>query len=132
MNAGFFGNWTRQVRKGLLELAILSDIARHRMYGYEIEKRFCKSQGLLLSEGTIYMILRRFREQGFVKTRQARSADGPKRRYYELTTAGQQMLAQMNTYWHAIARQMDSLGKGRQSDRSTARSSHPVPPHQRR
>ena len=28
MNAGFFRNWTGQVRKGLLELAILRDIAR--------------------------------------------------------------------------------------------------------
>ena len=106
MNAGFFMNWTSQVRKALLELAILNDIGRRRMYGYEIEKKFCKSQGLLLSEGTIYMILRKFRRQGFVKTRQTRSPDGPKRRYYELTTT-QRTLAQMNAYWQAIGRQMD-------------------------
>jgi len=54
-------NWTSQVRKGLLELAILNDIGRRRMYGYEIERKFCKREDLLLSEGTIYMILRRFR-----------------------------------------------------------------------
>jgi PadR family transcriptional regulator PadR len=113
MNAGCFMNWTRQVRKGLLELAILNDIGRRRMYGYEIERKFCKSQGLLLSEGTIYMILRRFRQQGFVRTRQTRSPEGPKRRYYELTTAGEEMLAHMNSYWQAISRQVDSLGKGR-------------------
>jgi PadR family transcriptional regulator PadR len=113
MNAEFFSNWTRQVRKGLLELAILNDINRRRMYGYEIERKFGKAQGLLLSEGTIYMILHRLRRQGFVKTRQARSPDGPRRTYYELTTAGQEMLARMNGYWQAIARQVGSLGKGR-------------------
>ncbi len=113
MNAGFFMNWTSQVRKGLLELAILNDIGRRRMYGYEIEKKFCKREGLLLSEGTIYVILRRFRQQGFVKRRQVRSPDGPKRQYYELTAAGQETLAQMNAYWLAIGRQMDSIGQGR-------------------
>ena len=113
MNAGFFRNWTSQVRKGLLELAILRDIGRRRMYGYEMEKKFCKRDGLLLSEGTIYMILQRFRRQGLVKTRQTRSPDGPERRYYELTTAGRQTLARMNAYWQAIGRQMDSTGKGR-------------------
>jgi len=111
MTAGFFMNWTNQVRKGLLELAILNDVGRRRMYGYEIEKKFCKQEGLLLSEGTIYTILRRFRRQGFVKTRQTRSPDGPKRRYYELTPAGQETLAQMNAYWQAISGQMDSIGK---------------------
>ena len=59
------------------------------------------------------MILRRFRQQGFVKTRQTRSPDGPKRTYYELTAAGQETLAQMNAYWQAIGRQLDSIGKGR-------------------
>jgi PadR family transcriptional regulator PadR len=113
MNAGFFMNWTSQVRKGLLELAILNDVGRRRMYGYEIEKKFCKFTGLLLSEGTIYAILRRFRQQGFVKTRQARSPEGPKRRYYELTTAGHETLAQMNAYWQALAGQMDSIGRER-------------------
>jgi PadR family transcriptional regulator PadR len=113
MNAGFFMNWTSQVRKGLLELAILNDIGRRRMYGYEIERKFRKSQGLLISEGTIYTILRRFRRQGLVKTTQTRSPDGPKRRYYELTATGQETLVQMNTYWRAVGRQMDSVGKGR-------------------
>jgi len=113
MNAGFFMNWTSQVRKGLLELAILNDIGRRRMYGYEIERKFCKREGLLLSEGTIYMILRRFRQQGFVKTRQTRSPDGPKRTYYELTAAGQETLARMNVYGQAIGRQLHSIGKGR-------------------
>lgn len=113
MNAGFFRNWTGQVRRGLLELAILNDIACRRMYGYDIERKFGKAQGLLLSDGMIYLILRRFRRQGLVKTTQIRSPDGPKRKYYQLTAHGQETLAQMNTYWQAIGGQMDAIGKGR-------------------
>lgn len=113
MNVGFFKNWTRQARKGLLELAILRDISHRGMYGYEIERRFCKSQCLLLSGGTIYAILRRFRTGGLVKATQARSPDGPRRKYYELTMTGQETLVQMNAYWKAIGGQMAAIGKGR-------------------
>jgi PadR family transcriptional regulator PadR len=113
MNAAFFMNWTSQVRKGLLELAILNDIRHRRMYGYEIEREFCKSRGLLLSEGTIYVILRRLRRRGLVKTTRTRSSDGPKRRYYELTATGRETLARMNGYWQAIGRQMNSAGRSR-------------------
>jgi len=113
MNAEFFGNWTRQVRRGLLELAILNDIGYRRMYGYEIERKFARSQGLLLSDGSIYLILRRLRRQGLVKTTLTRSPDGPKRKYYQLTPHGEETLAQMNAYWQAVDGQMDAVGKGR-------------------
>jgi len=78
MNARFFENWTQQARKGFLELAILNDIGMRRMYGYEIERTFCQSRGLLLSEGTIYTILRRLRREHLVTTRQVKSPEGPR------------------------------------------------------
>jgi PadR family transcriptional regulator PadR len=113
MNVVFFKNWTNQARKGLLELAVLSDIRNRKMYGYEIERKFRKSEGLLISEGTIYNILRRFKQQGLVKTTQMKSPDGPKRKYYQLTRTGRETLAQMNTYWQAIKRQADFIERGK-------------------
>jgi PadR family transcriptional regulator PadR len=113
MNTIFFKNWTNQVRKGLLELTILNDIHNRRMYGYEIQRKFCKSEGLLMSEGTIYSILRRFKKQGLVTSYQAKSPDGPKRKYYRLTELGRQTLAQMNGYWQAIKQQADSIERGK-------------------
>jgi PadR family transcriptional regulator PadR len=113
MNAKFFDNWTNQIRKGFLELAILNDIRNRRMYGYEIERKFRKSQGLLLSSGTIYNILRRLRAQHLVETTETKSPDGPKRRYYRLTTTGHDTLAQMNNHWKAIKKQADFIERGR-------------------
>jgi len=113
MNAGFFNNWTNQTRKGVLVLNILNDVRNRRMYGYEIERKFRKSTGLLISEGTIYSILRRLRQQGLVRTIQTKSPDGPKRKYYRLTEAGRETLAQMNAYWQAIRRQADSIAQGK-------------------
>jgi PadR family transcriptional regulator PadR len=113
MNAEFFENWTNQTRRGVLELAILNDIRNRRMYGYEIEGRFCKSNGLILSRGVIYNILRRFKQQGLVKTNRIKSSEGPKRKYYELTRTGKSTLAQMNNYWRTLNRQADSIEKGK-------------------
>jgi len=113
MNAGFLNNWTNQTRKGILVLNILNDIRNRRMYGYEIQRKFRKSEGLLISEGTIYNILRRLKQQRLVKTTQSKSPDGPKRKYYELTNAGCEVLAQMNGYWQAIKHQADSIEQGK-------------------
>ena len=113
MNAAFFNNWTNQAHKGTLVLNILNDIRNRRMYGYEIERKFRKSTGLLISEGTIYAILRRLRQQGLVKTAQAKSPDGPKRKYYQLTNTGRETLAQMNILWQSIRRQADHIELGK-------------------
>jgi len=113
MNAEFFSNWTNQARKGLLELTILNDIRNRRMYGYEIERNFRKSKGVLISGGTIYNILRRFKQQGLVKTTEAKSPEGPRRKYYQLTASGRQTLIQMNIYWEALTQQADAIQKGK-------------------
>jgi len=113
MDANFVSNWTNQIRKGLLELTILNDIRNRRMYGYEIEKRLCKSHGLLLGNGTIYNILRRLKRRRLVKTVEGKSPDGPTRKYYQLTAAGRQTLAQMNGYWQAIKKQTEAIKEGR-------------------
>ena len=113
MNVGFFKNWCNQSRKGILELSILNDIRNRRMYGYEIERKFLKSCGLLLSDGTIYNILHRFKDQGLVQISQTKSPDGPKRKYYQLTDSGKETLIQMNVLWQSISRQADSIEKGK-------------------
>ena len=113
MNVAFFKNWTNQARKGILELSILNDIRNRRMYGYEIERKFRRSFGLLISEGTIYNILRRFKQNGLVQITQVKSPDGPKRKYYHLTDTGRETLAQMNIIWQSIRRQADSIERGK-------------------
>jgi PadR family transcriptional regulator PadR len=114
MNAPFFRNWSNQIHKGLLELDILNDIHNRRTYAYEIERKFRKSGGPQLSRGAIYKILKRFKQQRLVKTTVMKSPDGPKRKCYQLTVSGFEVLTQMNSYWLAIKQQTDSV---RQSNR---------------
>jgi len=112
MNANFFDNWTNQLRKGVLELCILNDILTRKMYGYDIAKKLCRTEGLIISEGVIYLILRRLRSNGLVEIFMQDSPEGPTRKYYKLTEKGREMVCQMNAYWDAIRNQTDSIQKG--------------------
>jgi len=113
MNSLFFRNWNNQIRKGILEFAILNDIRNRRMYAYEIERKFRKSQGLLLSQGAIYNILKRLKQQQLVRMTETKSPEGPKRKYYQLNKTGNETLALMNANWQAIKEQADSIEQGK-------------------
>ena len=114
MNNRFFDNWSTQLRKGMLELCVLNAIKGTSLYGYDIVRKLRSIKGLVISEGTIYPILSRLKREGFVQTTLKESTEGPARKYYELTSKGEQMLSQMNIYWKDIKTGTDLLkGKGK-------------------
>jgi PadR family transcriptional regulator PadR len=97
-----FDNWTTQLRKGLLDLCVLNAVGRERLYGYDIVRQLRDIRGLVISEGTIYPILSRFKRDGLVRTSLEESNEGPARKYYELTSAGRDLLGRMNNMWSTI------------------------------
>ena len=94
----FFDNWTVQVRKGLLELCILTALAEEERYGYELVKTLVAIPGLGVTEGTIYPLLSRLKLAGFVTSRLEESSSGPARKYYSLTKEGRRVMAAMHDY----------------------------------
>jgi PadR family transcriptional regulator, regulatory protein PadR len=111
METAFFNNWTTQLRKGILELCILSAIRSHCLYGYDIVKALRSIDGLMISEGTIYPILSRFKREGLVTTSLVESKEGPARKYYQLTPRGEQELARMQAYWEVIKNGVRTLSE---------------------
>ena len=105
----FLGNWTTQLRKGILELCILNAMRTARLYGYDIVKRLSDIEGLVIGEGTIYPILSRFKREGLVETTIEESPEGPARKYYRLTPRGEQYLSRMNQYWESLRNGADAL-----------------------
>lgn len=93
-----FGNWTVQVRKGVLDLCILNALEGRERYGYELVKELANLPGFGVTEGTLYPLLSRLRLQGLVKTRLEESSEGPARKYYSLTPAGRKVSALMDDY----------------------------------
>src|SRR5262245_56371852 len=107
----FFDNWTVQVRKGVLELCILTAMSGEERYGYALVKSLLAVPGLQVAEGSIYPLLSRLKQQGFVSTRLEESPDGPARKYYRLTAKGRSELQAMRTYFRGIVEALTTLEK---------------------
>lgn len=116
MDKRFFENWTTQLRKGLLEMCTLNAISVEPLYGYDIVRQLRKIEGLVISEGTIYPILSRFKREGLVKTTLKESDQGPARKYYQLTAAGEKLLQKMNSQWELVLRGVDDIQAGNKGD----------------
>lgn len=75
-----------QLKKGVLELCVLSLVTRKDYYGYELVNEISKN--IQISDGTIYPILRRLTQDGYFVTYLQESQEGPPRKYYKITDIG--------------------------------------------
>jgi PadR family transcriptional regulator, regulatory protein PadR len=108
-----YDNWMTQLRKGLLELAILNTIAPAPLYGYEIVRRLSDVDHLVITEGTVYPILSRLKNSGLVETYLEESQEGPPRKYYRVTARGRDDLYRMNQHWDSLHDAIGGLRKER-------------------
>jgi PadR family transcriptional regulator PadR len=109
----FYENWTTQLRKGLLELAILNVLGAGPLYGYEIVRRLGDADSLVITEGTVYPILSRLRNEQYVESYIEESTSGPPRKYYRLTARGRSELRKMNEHWERLHEGIGQLRKER-------------------
>ncbi|MGZ5477761.1 MAG: PadR family transcriptional regulator [Thermoanaerobaculia bacterium] len=113
MSDEFQLNWATQLRKGVLEFAILSALAGgNRLYGYELVRKLGSIDSLVVSEGTIYPILNRLKREAYVESTIEESSEGPARKYYQLTTRGRAQLQRMTDHWKRLQLGIDTLQKG--------------------
>ena len=72
-----------QFKKGALELCVLSQLKNADKYGYELTETI--SQEMELATGTLYMILKRLKDEDYVDVYSVESEGRPARKYYHLT-----------------------------------------------
>jgi PadR family transcriptional regulator PadR len=99
-----------QFKKGVLELCALALLAKKNRYGYELVNEISKT--ISISEGTIYPLLRRLKNDGFVTTYLEESSEGAPRKYYQLTKAGKEMEKELKEEWLTFVKQVNSFIKG--------------------
>ena len=87
-----------QLRKGVVEYCVLGLLAREPMYGWQLSETLT-AHGMIASIGTLYPVLGRLREKGFVTSFDEASDSGPVRKYYRLTDAGTSQLAAFRQQW---------------------------------
>ena len=98
-----------QLRRGVLEYCVLSLLSGTSLYAFDLVRRLSEADGMVISEGTIYPQLSRLRREGRVSTTWAESAEGPPRRYYALTPAGERALRAFTADWRRFRDTVDEL-----------------------
>jgi len=95
--------WVSQIRKGVVELAVLGLLASEARYGTQLVDDLAGHPGLAISAGTVYPLLARLRKAGLIDARWQESPVGPPRKYYSLTPSGAATLASMTLAWRSVS-----------------------------
>ncbi len=109
-------NKITQLRKGILELAILGALSNGRHYGYSLVRTIAGGSDIDLTEGTIYPILGRLAKEGLVQSEWVESSQGPPRKYYTLTPKGEEAFRVLEGEFRKLAAIVSNAQKGTAPD----------------
>jgi len=101
-----------QMRKGVLELCILSIISEKDAYASDIINKL-KDSKLIVVEGTLYPLLTRLKNDGLTTYRWEESKEGPPRKYHKITETGMSTLEDLNDNWQEMTKVINAILKKR-------------------
>src|SRR5688572_25184933 len=102
-------NQMTEMLKGTLEGIVLAVVAERPAYGYEITARL-RDQGFVdLVEGTVYALLVRIEQRGFVDVQKVPSEKGPPRKVYSINAQGRAQLDEFWRTWSFLAERIQQL-----------------------
>ena len=102
-----------QMRKGVIELCVLSVISDKEVYTSDILSKM-KEAELIVVEGTGYPLLTRLKNEGILKYKWEESTSGPPRKYYSLTDEGKKALTKLTSNWNNLSNSVNKLLKKEQ------------------
>ena len=97
-----------QMRKGILDYCILAILASGDSYAPAIIAELKKAE-MIVVEGTLYPILTRMKNAGYLTYRWEESPQGPPRKYYPLTTEGKEYLRSLDEAWDKLVDQINAI-----------------------
>ena len=103
-------NTKAQMRKGVLELCILSIISEGEIYPSEILDKLKESE-LIVKQGTIYPLLTRLKNSGLLNYSWKESTQGPPRKYYHITNDGREFLNGLIPTWNQMVHAVNQSTK---------------------
>ena len=102
-------NQMTEMLKGTLEGIVLAVLADRPAYGYEITARLRDEGFTDLVEGTVYALLARIEQRGFVDVEKVPSEKGPPRKVYSLNANGRAQLTEFWKTWSFLQTRIDRL-----------------------
>jgi len=102
-----------QLKRGLLDACLLAILAHGESYGYKIMQS--AERVMAIKESTLYAILRRMEQQGYLETWQ-QEHNGRLRKYYRITSSGVARLDDFRAQWREIKQMVDYIMGGDYND----------------
>jgi transcriptional regulator, padR family len=75
-----------------------------------------KAYDLLIVEGTLYPLLSRLKKDQLLTYSRVESPSGPPRKYYQLTSNGQQVMQRMEQVWNQLNTAVSAIQTKNESD----------------
>lgn len=97
------------LKKDLIELCLLHVLSAEDLYGYEILRRIHESFPGTQESG-IYALLRGLCREGCTEQYEGETSDGPKRKYYRITKAGNVKWESLLEEWRRLRDTLAALG----------------------
>lgn len=104
-------NVKSQMRKGILEYCILLILNKKPSYAPDIITTL-KQAHIIVVEGTLYPLLTRLKNSELLTYQWEESTQGPPRKYYSLTEAGQSFLSELENSWDELSATINALKTG--------------------
>ena len=103
--------FSADLKRGSMELLILSALEGETRHGYEIGKLLeHRSDGQLeFRVSTLYSVLYRIEERGWIKGRWVEKKGERRRCFYKLTSKGRKVLAKQRQEWTAFSAMVDHV-----------------------
>lgn len=121
-------NTQSQMRKGILEFCIFSIIRRGEAYPSDIVEEM-RGANLQIFEGTLYPLLTRLKNADMLTYRWVESNSGPPRKYFSLTSKGEEFYQELEATWNELANAVNTLANKKESLTSTlSATSNPISP----
>jgi len=98
-----------QLKKGVLDLCVLKILTNRDHYGYELVQKISKS--MEITEGTIYPLLKRLKDNKLLTTYLKESDEGPSRKYYKLTESGKTAFEEKKSEWQKFTKTIEEFLK---------------------
>ncbi len=97
-----------QMRKGVMDYCVLAILASGDSYAPAIIAEMKRAE-MIVVEGTLYPILTRMKNAGYLTYRWEESPQGPPRKYYTLTDAGRDYLDSLDEAWETLVEQISAI-----------------------
>jgi PadR family transcriptional regulator, regulatory protein PadR len=106
------GKQETELLKGTLEGIVLAFLSGRPAYGYEITAWLREKGFSDIAEGTVYALLIRVEQRGFVDVAKVPSEKGPPRKVYSLNAQGRAQLDDFWRTWSFLTEQLAQLRDG--------------------